>query len=121
MVPFVALLLFLFAEYYVFHGIFLFFNILFYLKLKENRQMTRKTFLEWLVLFVAAVLLNCGGQRCLSAQSLLNASSDFLKELKTESADGKQVLENSQKTFTDMKTTISSATESVGKALKAAR
>lgn len=27
--------------------------------------MTRKTFLEWLVLFVAAVLLNCGGQRCL--------------------------------------------------------
>ena len=54
-----------------------------------------------------------------SAQSLLNASSDFLKELKTESADGKQVLENSQKTFTDMKTTISSATESVGKALKA--
>ena len=54
-----------------------------------------------------------------SAQSLLNTSSDFLKELKTESADGKQVLENSKKTFTDMKTTISSATESVGKALKA--
>lgn len=47
-----------------------------------------------------------------SAQSLLTASSDFLKELKTESADGKQVLENSKKTFTDMKTTISSATES---------
>ena len=43
-------------------------------------------------------------------------SSDFLKELKTESADGKQILENSKKTFTDMKTTISSATESVGKA-----
>lgn len=39
-----------------------------------------------------------------SAQSLLNTSSDFLKELKTESADGKQVLENSKKTFTDMKT-----------------
>lgn len=54
-----------------------------------------------------------------SSQSLLTASSDFLKELKTESADGKQVLENSKKTFTDMKTTISSATESVGKALKA--
>ena len=29
MVPFVTLLLFLFAEYYVFHGIFLFFSILF--------------------------------------------------------------------------------------------
>ena len=28
-----------------------------------------------------------------SAQSLLNTSSDFLKELKTESADGKQILE----------------------------
>ena len=54
-----------------------------------------------------------------SAQSLLNTSSNFLKELKTESADGKQVLENSKKTFADMKTTISSATESVGKALKA--
>ena len=56
-----------------------------------------------------------------SAQSLLNTSSDFLKELKTESADGKQILENSKKTFTDMKTTISSATESVGKALKAGK
>ena len=33
-----------------------------------------------------------------SAQSLLNTSSDFLKELKTESADGKQILENSKKT-----------------------
>lgn len=65
MVPFVTLLFFLFAEYYVFHGIFLFFNILFYLKLKEDRRLTRKTFLEWLVLFVAAVLLNCGGQRFL--------------------------------------------------------
>ena len=65
MVPFVTLLLFLFAEYYVFHGIFLFLNILFYLKLKEEQRMTRKIFLEWLVLFVAAILLNCGGQRCL--------------------------------------------------------
>ena len=65
MVPFVMLLLFLFAEYYVFHGIFLFLNILFYLKLRENQRMTGKVFLEWLVLFAAAVLLNCGGQRCL--------------------------------------------------------
>ena len=65
MVPFVTLLLFLFAEYYVFHGIFLFLNILFYIKLREKQRITRKIFLEWLVLFVAAVLLNCGGQRCL--------------------------------------------------------
>ena len=36
MVPFVALLLYLFAEYYVFHCILLFFVILFYLHLKEK-------------------------------------------------------------------------------------
>ena len=65
MVPFVTLLLFLFAEYYVFHGIFLFLNILFYIKLREKQRITRKIFLEWLVLFITAVLLNCGGQRCL--------------------------------------------------------
>lgn len=91
MVPFVTLLLFLFAEYYVFHGIFLFFSILFYLKLKENRRMTRKSFLEWLVLFVAAVLLNCGGQRCLQviilpllvveAITLFTESEHFKKKL----------------------------------------
>ena len=57
--------LFLFAEYYVFHGIFLFLNILFYIKLREKQRITRKIFLEWLVLFITAVLLNCGGQRCL--------------------------------------------------------
>ena len=49
-----------------------------------------------------------------SAQSLLNTSSDFLKELKTESADGKQILENSKKTFTDMKTTINCEVAAVG-------
>ena len=65
MVPFVTLLLFLFAEYYVFHGIFLFFSILFYMKLREERKLTKKGLLSWLVLFVVAVLLNCGGQRCL--------------------------------------------------------
>lgn len=54
-----------------------------------------------------------------SAQSLLNASSDFLKEIKSESADGKQVLENTKKTFAGMKTAISSAAKSVDKALKA--
>lgn len=53
-----------------------------------------------------------------SAQSLLNASSDFLKEIKSESADGKQVLENTKKTFAGMKTAISSAAKSVDKALK---
>lgn len=65
MVPFVTLLLFLFAEYYVFHAIFLFFHILFYLKLREEQRLTRKTSLEWLVLFTTAFLLNCGGQRFL--------------------------------------------------------
>ena len=56
-----------------------------------------------------------------SAQSLLNASSDFLKEIKSESADGKQVLENTKKTFAGMKTAISSAAKSVDKALKASQ
>lgn len=69
MVPFVTLLLFLFAKYYVFHSIFLFLNILFYLKLREGRKLDRRTFLEWLALFVAAVLLNCGGQRGLRGLS----------------------------------------------------
>ena len=91
MVPFVTLLLFLFAEYYVFHGIFLFLNILFYLKVKESQQMTRRIFLEWLVVFVAAVLLNCGGQRCLQviilpllvveAIALFTESGHFRKKL----------------------------------------
>ena len=65
MVPFVTLLLFLFAEYYVFHAIFLLLSSLFYLKLRKIGKIDRRSVIEWIALFVAAVLLNCGGQRCL--------------------------------------------------------
>lgn len=65
MVPFVTLLLFLFADYYVLHSIYLFFSFLFYLHLREQQKVTRKTILEWVILFVAGILLNLGGQRCL--------------------------------------------------------
>lgn len=69
MVPFVALLLYLFAEYYVFHCILLFGSILFYLHLKEKAtQKQGITFREvavWFALFIFTTLLSLGGQRCL--------------------------------------------------------
>lgn len=69
MVPFVALLLYLFAEYYVFHCILLFLNILFYLHLKEkaaqSKKLNRRDIAAWIVLFGLTVLLALGGQRCL--------------------------------------------------------
>lgn len=65
MVPFVTLLLFLFADYYVLHSIYLFLSFLFYLQLREQKAVTRKTIITWGLLFVAGILLNLGGQRCL--------------------------------------------------------
>lgn len=53
-----------------------------------------------------------------SARSLLDTSSGFLKEVKTESESGKQILNNSRQTFADMKEMISSAAESLNQALK---
>lgn len=65
MVPFVTLLLFLFADYYVLHSIYLFFSFLFYLQIREQKAVTRKIMIEWAVLFIAGSVLNLGGQRCL--------------------------------------------------------
>lgn len=65
MVPFVTLLLFLFADYYVLHSIYLFFSFLFYLHLRQQKAVTRKTIMEWAILFILGILLNLGGQRCL--------------------------------------------------------
>lgn len=69
MVPFVSLLLFLFAEYYVFHCILLFLSIIFYLHLKEKacngNKINRKDLFAWAFLFVLTVMLALGGQRCL--------------------------------------------------------
>ncbi|MBR2402759.1 MAG: hypothetical protein IKL22_01940 [Lachnospiraceae bacterium] len=68
MVPFVTLLLYLFAEYYVFHCILLFASILFYLYLKKPRVEQRKnrlfTWGMWFVLFGFTAVLSLGGQRC---------------------------------------------------------
>ena len=52
MVPFVTLLLFLFADYYVLHSIYLFLSFLFYLQLREQKAVTRKTIITWGILFV---------------------------------------------------------------------
>lgn len=69
MVPFVALLLYLFAEYYVFHCILLMLSIIFYLHLQENaarqKELGRRDAAAWFLLFGLALLLALGGQRCL--------------------------------------------------------
>lgn len=65
MVPFFTLLLFLFADYYVLHSIFLLLSFLFYLQLREQKMITLKIAVEWALLFAMGILLNLGGQRCL--------------------------------------------------------
>lgn len=68
MVPFVTLLLYLFAEYYVFHCILLFASILFYIYLKKPKAEQRKNKLitigMWFILFGFTAVLSLGGQRC---------------------------------------------------------
>lgn len=54
-----------------------------------------------------------------SAQSLLDSSCGFFKELKTETANGKEALEDAKKSFDGMKETVSSTAESLNQALKA--
>lgn len=69
LVPFTALLLYLFAEYYVFHCILLFLSIIFYLHLKEKaaqqKKLSRRDAVAWFLLFGLTVILALGGQRCL--------------------------------------------------------
>ncbi len=64
MVPFVMLLLFLFADYYALHSILMFLTIAFYLHLKKGNP-GRKEAIEWILLFGFTILLTLGGQRCL--------------------------------------------------------
>lgn len=67
MVPFVTLLLYLFAEYYVFHCILLFASILFYIYLKKQKAERKHkgyTIGAWFVLFCFTAVLSLGGQRC---------------------------------------------------------
>lgn len=69
MMPYVTLFLYLFAEYYVFHLLLMFWSILFYLHLKElgekGGKITKKAVLFWIMLFGFTTLLSLGGQRCL--------------------------------------------------------
>lgn len=65
MVPFITLLLFLFADYYVLHSIYLFLSFLFYIQLRKQNKILPKIMTEWAILFVAGIALNLGGQRCL--------------------------------------------------------
>ncbi len=71
MVPFVALLWFVFADYYALHSICLFLCIAFYLHLRENvvnnTQAVKKstTVIGWLVLAGLCGSLALGGMRCL--------------------------------------------------------
>lgn len=69
MMPYVTLFLYLFAEYYVFHLILLFWSILFYLHLKvigeKGGAITKKDIFKWVLLFGFTTVLSLGGQRCL--------------------------------------------------------
>lgn len=65
MVPFAMLLLFVFADYYALHSIVLFFCIVFYIHLKEQKGIKPFDGGCWFFLFCAAVAMSLGGQRCL--------------------------------------------------------
>ncbi len=68
-VPFVTLLLFLFADYYVIHSILMFFSIMFYIHLKNGNFKHGKPglmeIIAWGFLFLFTIALCLGGQRCL--------------------------------------------------------
>ncbi len=65
LVPFVMLLLFVFADYYALHSILMFLTILFYLHLKKSRTGGMKENILWFLLFGFTIALTLGGQRCL--------------------------------------------------------
>lgn len=64
MVPFVMLLLFVFADYYALHSILMFLTIAFYFHLKKGRPGRREA-VCWFLLFGFTTALALGGQRCL--------------------------------------------------------
>lgn len=64
MVPFVMLLLFVFADYYALHSILMFLTIAFYLHLRKGRAGRREA-VGWFVMFGFTTALALGGQRCL--------------------------------------------------------
>lgn len=64
MVPFVMLLLFLFADYYAIHSILMFLTICFYLHLKKGKAGKREI-AGWVLLWGFTLLIAFGGQKCL--------------------------------------------------------
>lgn len=64
MVPFVMLLLFLFADYYALHSILMFLTIAFYLDMKKGNA-KRRDIVKYFFLFVFTLALSLNGQRCL--------------------------------------------------------
>lgn len=69
MVPFMALLLFVFADYYALHGILMFLTIIFYFHVKYHSAGDHKNVIPeifcWAFLFVFSTAISMGGQRCL--------------------------------------------------------
>lgn len=64
MVPFVMLLLFVFADYYALHSILMFLTIAFYQHLKKGKP-GRGEAVCWFLMFGFTTTLALGGQRCL--------------------------------------------------------
>jgi hypothetical protein len=66
MVPFIQLLLFVFADYYALHAILIFLSIMFYQHLKYDIcRIDKKEILCWLGIFLFSTAISMGGQRCL--------------------------------------------------------
>lgn len=63
MVPFVTILLFVFADWYALHSILIFLTIAFYLHLKKGKP-GRKEVILWIFMFGFSLALSLGGQRC---------------------------------------------------------
>ncbi|MCM1325195.1 MAG: hypothetical protein NC094_05790 [Bacteroidales bacterium] len=90
MVPFVALLLFLFAGYYAIHSILMFLTVCFYLHLKKGKAGYREI-IGWVLLWGFTLLIALGGQKCLQmvilpmivveAVSLFMESDAFARKL----------------------------------------
>jgi len=82
MVPFMALLLFVFADYYALHGILMFLSVIFYLHLKYdsagNVKNRKKDILCWVLLFIFSTAISMGGQRCLQMVILPMAAVELI-------------------------------------------
>jgi hypothetical protein len=80
MVPFIHLLLFLFAEYYAMHVILIFLSIMFYQHLKYDKcRVGKKEILCLLAIFLFSTAISMGGQRCLQMVILPMAAVELVE------------------------------------------